>query len=283
MLADEIAEGRFLLSDVVEGNIRKMIDQIPSIARSSVCVNIKNIEDYARRYVQEIRATKLPCIAPPFPNFILESNGPNGRWAALCVGHEFNDIDFSVFPELEGKDPRWDIELIVFSYARGFTKPIVMYGDELFLNPDGLYIMDYSVGLTADKTGNNDSIGEWMIGISCLAISFMHCKNVIQHTVDPPPKLSKRHKERHGRPLFSYRVLEIEPMKQVLRSEGHSEEIGLAKALHICRGHFKDYRERGLFGKNKGLYWWDQYARGSIEMGVAAKDYAVKAPPKSAT
>lgn len=116
------------------------------------------------------------------------------------------------------------------------------------------------------------------MSVALLTISFMHCKNVVQRVVAPPPRLSKRHKERHGRLLFSYRVLEIEPMKQVLRAEGRSEEVGLAKALHICRGHFKDYRERGLFGRNKGLYWWDQHVRGSIEAGVAAKDYEVKAP-----
>ena len=54
----------------------------------------------------------------------------------------------------------------------------------------------------------------WIVCVAFTTVSFMHCKNVVQRVVAPPPKLSKRHKERHGRPLFSYRVLEIEPMKQ---------------------------------------------------------------------
>ena len=36
------------------------------------------------------------------------------------------------------------------------------------------------------------------------------------------------------------------------------DPAGLKRALHICRGHFKDYREgRGLFAKTHGIWWWD--------------------------
>jgi len=36
--------------------------------------------------------------------------------------------------------------------------------------------------------------------------------------------------------------------------------------------------ERGLFGQQKGLYWWDAHVRGTAERGVVVKDYEVKAP-----
>jgi len=109
-----------------------------------------------------------------------------------------------------------------------------------------------------------------------LAISLMHCKNVELVAQPQAPKLARAYRRRHKEPLLTYHVLDIEPMKQVLRDEGDAERSGLRHALHICRGHFKDYRERGLFGKHKGLFWWDSHVRGSGEVGTAIKDYRVR-------
>jgi hypothetical protein len=110
-----------------------------------------------------------------------------------------------------------------------------------------------------------------------LATSFLHCRNVSTQQHVPPPKLSKAFNRRHGRPLVQFKTLTIEPMKEVLRKQGRVEENGLPKALHLCRGHFKDYRNSaGLFGKHKGLFWWDLHARGDLEHGAVVKDYAIK-------
>lgn len=112
-----------------------------------------------------------------------------------------------------------------------------------------------------------------------LAISLMHCKNVTLEPHEPPPAVDKAHQRRQGRPLVRYHTLMIEPMKRVLRSEGQMEKTGLKNALHICRAHFKDFREGGgLFGRHKGLYFWASQVRGSLEAGVVDKDYAVNAP-----
>lgn len=113
-----------------------------------------------------------------------------------------------------------------------------------------------------------------------LAVSLMHCKNVVMGTVKPPPKLNKKHIKKGHRPLITYRTLEIEPMKKVLRHEGGADQTGISQALHICRGHFKDYRgsEKGLFGKYKGLWWWDQHLAGKAEHGTVVKDYVELAP-----
>jgi hypothetical protein len=73
-----------------------------------------------------------------------------------------------------------------------------------------------------------------------------------------------------------YHTLNIHPMREILRREGQQDSLGLQKALHICRGHFRDYTQgRGLFGKHKGLYWVDQHMRGSSKQGITVKDYAV--------
>jgi hypothetical protein len=110
-----------------------------------------------------------------------------------------------------------------------------------------------------------------------LALSFCHCKNVTVSTRQP---LKKGKPERYrGIPRATYHTLEIQPMRTILRTEGHSDTEGLRQALHICRGHFKDYsRGKGLFGRLPGLYWWESHVRGSAESGLVRKEYAVAAP-----
>ena len=107
------------------------------------------------------------------------------------------------------------------------------------------------------------ALGGW-IHPSLLAVSFLHCKNVTLEQQVCPPKLAKRTREKHGYTPVTYSTLVIEPLKAILRKEGRSDTEGLAKALHICRGHFKDYRQgRGLFGKYKVLVWHDAVVRGT--------------------
>lgn len=114
-----------------------------------------------------------------------------------------------------------------------------------------------------------------------LAISFMHCKNVVTTVNEPPAKLSKAYQKRRGVPLVKYYTLEIEPMKQVLRREGQSEKTGLKRALHICRGHFAHYSpDKPLFGRVSGTFWKPAHVRGSLSEGAVIKDYEVKEPTR---
>jgi hypothetical protein len=111
-----------------------------------------------------------------------------------------------------------------------------------------------------------------------LGISFMHCNNVQILEAEVPRQLINKQIKKHGRVPVRYYVLNIEPFKEVLRAEGCSDEVGAKKALHICRGHFKNYEEHGLFGKHYGRYWWSDAVRGSKEQGIVIKDYDVGAP-----
>jgi hypothetical protein len=112
--------------------------------------------------------------------------------------------------------------------------------------------------------------------LALFTFALLGCKNVSTQVVEPPEKLVRKHAKR-GRQMFRFHVLEIESMTG--RGGGAARgAAGGAAVLHICRGHFKDYREKGLFGRNKGIYWWDQQMRGSLKNGAVAKDYDVKAP-----
>jgi len=118
----------------------------------------------------------------------------------------------------------------------------------------------------------------WFPGL--LAISFCHCRNVTVRTEEKPAQLLKKQADR-GRRHVTYKLLEITPMKTVLKKAGaENPQTGLRRALHICRGHFASYEEKGLFGKYRGRFWIPQHIRGTPESGVVAKDYAVNRPQK---
>jgi hypothetical protein len=112
-----------------------------------------------------------------------------------------------------------------------------------------------------------------------LATSLLHCKNTSTADHCPPPKLNKAYRRRHGRTLVSYKTLTVTPMMARRKGAGVTSSEVEPKALHLCRGHFKDYRDSaGLFGKHQGLFWWDMHARGALEQGAVVKDYAIKLP-----
>lgn len=94
---------------------------------------------------------------------------------------------------------------------------------------------------------------------------------------NPPYKVQQKRIKQNKAPLTKYYTLDITRPRAILKSEGNIDEVGLQRALHICRGHFKDYSKgKGLFGKYKGLYWWDSQVRGTEEAGRIEKDYNIK-------
>jgi len=255
------------------------------VARSAIAINAENVEEYAHE-LGALRSSDIPCAAPPFDFFAIESTTDRGAWCWVFSTVEFADNnewqrfdDKTGISSFHNDDVRWSMSGMLFVRIKGQLTAFATR--EIILDDNGGYIgSSQKAVLSADGTyDENDGIrADWLAAVALLTIGFMHCKNVVQRVVAPPPRLAKRYKERHGRPMFSYRVLEIDPMAQVLRTEGGIDTVGARRALHICRGHFKDYRERGLFGRTHGLFWWDQHLRGTLEAGIAAKDYRVKAP-----
>jgi hypothetical protein len=110
-----------------------------------------------------------------------------------------------------------------------------------------------------------------------LAVSFLHCKNVVIEDQAVPKPLAKKYHAKTGHWPTRYKTLIIEPLKQILKHEGHSDRVGAAKAMHICRGHFRDYREgRGLFGKYKQLVWTPSVIRGTKGKHAAPREVEVR-------
>lgn len=114
-----------------------------------------------------------------------------------------------------------------------------------------------------------------------LALTFCHCKNIELAQRAPAPKLAKSYAKRHkGHALSPFHEIAIEPVRRILEGEGKQTRVGLQKALHITRGHFKHYSaEKPLFGRVTGTVWCPSHTRGNREKGEVKKRYTVLRDP----
>jgi hypothetical protein len=116
----------------------------------------------------------------------------------------------------------------------------------------------------------------FLLNPALMATTMLNCKNVRTEIVEPPKKNNEVRAKRGKPPLLRYHVLVIDPFKKSVRRE-ESTPTGRVLSLHVVRGHLKDYREgKGLFGKYKGLWWWEPSMAGSADVGTVVKDYEVK-------
>jgi hypothetical protein len=117
---------------------------------------------------------------------------------------------------------------------------------------------------------------------SLLTVTFMHCRNVELIEQRPDAKLARKFRKRRGVEPTRWHVLQIDPMRRTLRTEGGMDQgNSLAKALHICRGHFATYSpERPLFGRSQSgpvTVWKPMHVKG-LAGQEHRHDYEVKAP-----
>jgi hypothetical protein len=234
-------------------------------------------------------ARDFPNIAPPFPRFWMEHRMPKTIHSKECGDSYVGDIvqHGRVGFLIHGLDPamvtgedippntKWILWLELFIDYGMRNRPIEGPHGSIFMCVDAngaLIGMPQMKSLTGPE--NSDMMKDFITWAHpiLLAMTFLHCKDVTMADNDVPKPLAKKYAARHGglRPV-RYKTLIIEPLKATLRTQGKSGSVGLAKALHICRGHFRDYREgRGLFGKYKQLVWTPMGLRGGKEKGEKA-------------
>lgn len=284
--------------DLVGHGVREAIEP-------SVLVDISNVARYYDENMQTGSAGALgrymhdiPIPIPPFPNLFFEWELWGDRFVAIIKTDEVDgwyksEIQFyknihTPIPDSTTRDgvPVW------YNHAFWINNPIGethLHEDRdmrtwIIGKPERSAFRAMSIPSDAVK-GLNDR--DWLnftgisMGISALALHFMHCKNVVLE--DAPfigPRQQRRALERKGFKQAKFKTLIIEPMKQVLKAEGGIETNGLKKALHICRGHFATYSEdKPLFGKYSGTFWKPSHVRGNADHGTVYKDYKVN-PPK---
>ncbi len=262
------------------------------------------IDNVARYYAEQrledfFTASDFPCVMLPFEVAFLEFRFP--AKTRMLTGCEEVGVLFMMQDPKERDEEypealqRLDVKYHLVGYC--FVRPVGQQKTSLFseyllpigaggqiISPNeegrihGATIL-YLPGLSEEEEQRNLRFVHQFVNFpTFLALSFMHCRNVQVREEIPPPRLSKAHQRRKGRPLLRYHVLEIDHMKSVLEREGHAGTTGLKKALHICRGHFATYGADGkglLFGKHAGRYWIPMHTRGSVQEGMVVKDYAV--------
>jgi hypothetical protein len=238
----------------------------------------------------------FPNLAPPFPMFWAEHKlvrtihskeygdtdvtrimPQGGRVGQLFIAAERDQVTGTDIPE----SARWILwcELFV-DYGKRDVAADGPHGSVfLCIDAEGRIVGNPSMQSYASEQDAEmmKKLIAWF-NPTLLAISFLHCKNVTIIDNPVPAKLARRYRERHGGAgLTGFKTLVIEPLKQILRTQGRSGEHGLAKALHICRGHFRDYRQgAGLFGKYHQLVWTPATVRGTKGKGAPPREIEVK-------
>ena len=114
-------------------------------------------------------------------------------------------------------------------------------------------------------------------------IGLMNCRNIDTVIVVPPKGLSKKFKKKSGRPLLKYRVITVEQSDsgkvKTIRGRKHQDDRMIAESempQHIVRGHFKTYsKDRPLFGKYSGTWWWHHATKGAKSQGEIVHEYEV--------
>jgi len=236
----------------------------------------------------------FPNLAPPFPAFWCEHRLPN-----RIHSKEKGDTDLSTLidpnakvgilvhaadrKDVTGEFPeatRWVLWCELFiDYGHRGKSPSGPHGAIFFcVDAEGRCLDKPWMQGFADQ--KDDAIMKALIiwvHPTLLAISFLHCKNVTITENTVPKPLAKKYFAKTGSWPVNYKTLVIEPLKQILRREGKSDTVGVAKAMHICRGHFRDYREgRGLFGKYKQVVWTPMTVRGTKGKSAPPREIEVR-------
>jgi len=79
-------------------------------------------------------------------------------------------------------------------------------------------------------------------------LMLLNCRNVITVNHQAPERLNAKRCRNGKQALFPYRTIRIVvPRKRYLPSQAPKPRDSLSKSVHLCRGHFKDYKEMHLF------------------------------------
>ena len=164
------------------------------------------------------------------------------------------------------------------------------YTQNQMWSPLGLYgVIDVKTGKNSQyffwNTEIDPSLQEIFFGAFCEQVSslvafsrLLSCKNVYTQDINPPEKVNKKRIRSGKLPLFSYKVLCLNPLEKMVHAPSWSNRNPTDhNRIHYCRGHFKEFTsERPLLGKYTGLYWWQPHIRGQNRNGMIVKDYAIE-------
>lgn len=294
----------------------KLIDNIlkesgtvffPQKIEEFTLVDIQNVENYFRNIYGEngeLSVKSFPNILPPWDKFYMEyihwSKEYKVYYALGCLftAEYIDDATkgkLLLIPEIKTKEQTDRIMnsfvILKFKVFGGNVKnksiadSMGLFTGHIIIGKNGDLInwaIDEESGATYDYS-RRDGVTHHQVLFNSLyspllAISFTNCKNVKLQDHPVPPKVAKKRIANGKPPGVTYKTLVIDPMKEVLKTEGKIETNGLKKALHICRGHFATYTEnKPLFGRVTGTFWKPMHVKGNKNHGEVKKDYRILA------
>jgi len=206
----------------------------------------------------------------------------------IDVHNDYGDKEIDrmigMYRESMHEDTRWLMSMACFYSRRADGSDSTPLGRmTITLDVDGFEMRskyfsapEQVIALGKDEVESAKFFTKTIIVPVLVAISLLHCKN-IELVSKPVTRAMRRRVERTGKPMVIEKVLELEPFKRKVINQTSNGHTGLTLAMHICRGHFREYsEEKPLFGKYSGKYWIPQHARGDKGTGEISKDYKVK-------
>lgn len=255
-------------------------------------MKVKDVMDWLPKYFNI--PAKLPhdfvwMEFPPPPGVYVEdeSNGEvvdsNHKYEriALAMRVEYGDpdnlIDMNNRTDLQ--DGRFDRSLCLYGMARMKNKSIGAFptGVCFELNQLDELTGDFGYLELHKRNSTRDGFTNYAM-IYCLAIlKLLQAKNIVTVANTPPKQKFMRHfrKRKSTLPLVETRIIVIKEMKRRAQNDRHLPRDSEPSSMpfHSVRGHWADYREKGLFGKYKGLFWIPAHTRGDLEHGEIKKHY----------
>jgi len=190
------------------------------------------------------------------------------RDSLACCGIVFQIMEGMPITEVESwwKDLRKDLQKLEVDSVFYNPKEAMTYTQQ--------EILDYLPSVVTSL------IRPYISGMSCLALSFLNCNNVVERVIEPPNTINKKRIKAGRMPHSAYKILSISPKSRKRQVVSETTVITGEIPLHQCRGHFKIYKKDedgkgGLFGKYEGRWWWDHSLRGNPDMGAIDKDYNI--------
>lgn len=262
--------------------------------KSAVVVSADNVFEYleeTKQYTLKTIAT-LPCLIPPFASTFVE-------WKVMKnegIGWLFQYADLKPKENLHIKtaDMTDEVRFAVVGWMYIVSHPDQPHiKAEIWLNSNGMIIPQgdniYSMSVESDSVfmdiwkteaqmqeASHTPIISMTVALWTLA--FMHTAKVEVEEVAPIAKLSKAHEKKYRVPLCSYKTIKVNAISSKRREaiDGESRQGGKHR-LHICRGHWRDYRfGAGLYGKWHGIYWIRGHFKGKEELGTIKHNYEIE-------
>jgi hypothetical protein len=275
----------------------KLIKKYPDVLWSAflreekpIIVDITSVAECAGSDIRKLFSSGSAPAAYklPWPHVWFEFSLPDGIRERIGIALRIVSKDRCRANITEIERSRVD-QVIDAAYCMSFhgEKPTWVGWSQCFRDKDGKSIRtDFGV---ADEINLNEpkSLERKKASILVLwkyvdvALTFLSCKNVVAETQRFPESKKRKHTIHDTDVVYKKLVVLLPGQRQ--SGNGNKADPQNNVRLHVCRGHFADHRERGLFGKEhlRGIYWVPMHVKGSKEVGEVVKHYELR--PKTYT